>query len=60
MAALVLPRVNTDMMSLFLEHVAQVFPAYFVLVQVDQASYHTSQFDERYSRKYSVNSPAAS
>lgn len=42
MAALVLPCANTDMMSLFLEHVAQVFAAYFVIIQVDQASYHTS------------------
>ena len=41
MAALILPCVNTDMMSLFLEHVAQVFAAYFVIIQVDQASYHT-------------------
>jgi hypothetical protein len=40
MCSLILPTVNTDMMNLFLAHVSQTFSDYFVVMQVDQASWH--------------------
>jgi hypothetical protein len=43
MCSLILPRVNTVMMNLFLEHVSQTFPSYFLVMQVDQASWHLSK-----------------
>jgi transposase len=43
MTALVLPFSNTDMMNLFLAQVANEFADYFVVMQVDGASYHTGQ-----------------
>ena len=42
MTALILPDANTDMMTLFLEHVSQTFSKYFIVMQVDQASWHHS------------------
>jgi hypothetical protein len=42
MTALILPDANTDMMNLFLEHVSQTFSKYFIVMQVDQASWHHS------------------
>lgn len=42
MTSLLLPYANTDMMSLFLEEVAQDFKDYFVVMLVDQAGWHTS------------------
>jgi hypothetical protein len=40
MTALVLPTANTAMMQLFLEHVAQTFAEYFMVIQVDNAGWH--------------------
>lgn len=40
MTALVLPYANTQMMNLFLEQVSQEFIDYFIVMQVDQASWH--------------------
>lgn len=40
MTALVLPHANTQMMNLFLEQVSQEFTDYFIVMQVDQASWH--------------------
>ncbi len=42
MTSLVLPFVNIQMMELFLQEVAQDFADYFILMQVDQASWHIS------------------
>jgi DDE superfamily endonuclease len=42
MTALVLPASNTDMMNVFLEQVSIECAQYFVVMQVDGASYHTS------------------
>jgi transposase len=42
LSALILPASN-KMMTLFLEHVSQDFLAYFIVMQVDGASYHQSQ-----------------
>lgn len=43
LSALILPFSNTDMMTRFLSQVSQEFAAYFVVMQVDGASYHQSQ-----------------
>ena len=43
MTALVLPFSNTEMMNVFLAQVSQEFIDYFVVMQVDGASYHTGQ-----------------
>ena len=42
-AALVLPEANTAMMNLFLEEVSQTFADSFIVMQVDQASWHHSK-----------------
>jgi hypothetical protein len=41
--SLILPTANTDMMNLFLTHVSETFSAYFIVMQVDQASWHHSK-----------------
>ncbi len=43
MTTLVLPFVNIKMMELFLQEVAQDFADYFIVMQVDQASWHISE-----------------
>jgi hypothetical protein len=43
MTALVLPFSNTTMMNLFLAQVEKEFSGFFVVMQVDGASYHNSQ-----------------
>jgi hypothetical protein len=43
MTSLVLPRADTQMMNLFLEHVSTTFAEYFLLIQVDQAAWHRSK-----------------
>lgn len=43
MTSLILPFANTDMMSLFLEHVAQDFSDYLVLLLIDQAGWHLAK-----------------
>jgi transposase len=40
MVSLILPEASTAMMILFLEHVSQTFSKYFIVMQVDQASWH--------------------
>ena len=39
MTSLILPRADTAMMNLFLEHVATTFQEYFIVMQVDQAGW---------------------
>ncbi len=43
MTSLILPRADTAMMNLFLEHVAQTFQDYFIVMQVDQAGWHQAK-----------------
>ena len=40
MTSLILPRADTAMMNLFLEHVAKTFQDSFIVMQVDQAGWH--------------------
>jgi hypothetical protein len=40
MTSLLLPSADTEMMSLFLEHVSKTFAKYFIVMQVDRASWH--------------------
>jgi hypothetical protein len=40
MTSLILPSADTEMMNLFLEHVSKTYKKYFVVMQVDQASWH--------------------
>ena len=42
MTSLVLPYANTEMMELFLQEVSQDFADYFIIMQVDRASWRTS------------------
>lgn len=41
--SLILPRVNTHAMQLFLNELSLCFPNYFIVMQVDQAKWHTSE-----------------
>jgi hypothetical protein len=43
MISLVLPEVSTAMMNLFLEQVSQTFSKYFIVMQVDQAGWHSAR-----------------
>ena len=43
MSALVLPYANTEMMNIFLEQVSKDFKDYFMIIQVDGASWHKSK-----------------
>jgi len=43
MTSLILPRADTAMMNLFLEHVATTFEEYFIVMQVDQAGWHQAK-----------------
>jgi hypothetical protein len=40
MTCLILPYVNREMMELFLQEVSQDFADYFIVMQVDRASWH--------------------
>ena len=40
MISLILPEASTEMMNLFLLHVSQIFPTYFLVMQVDGAGWH--------------------
>jgi hypothetical protein len=40
LCSLILPTANTEMMNVFLEHVSQTFSNSFIVMQVDQASWH--------------------
>ena len=42
MTSLILPTAATEMMNLFLEHVSKTYEKYFVVMQVDQASWHVT------------------
>ncbi|HZU02530.1 MAG TPA: IS630 family transposase [Ktedonobacteraceae bacterium] len=43
MTSLILPSADTQMMNLFLEHVSSTYANYFVVMQVDQASWHVTK-----------------
>jgi transposase len=43
MAALVLPWANSQMMSMFLRHVSELYPKHFILMLVDGAGWHVSK-----------------
>lgn len=43
MTSLILPHADTAMMNLFLAHVSRDFADYFVVMQVDQASWHRAK-----------------
>src|SRR5215472_17668241 len=43
MTSLILPSADTEMMSLFLEHVSTTFAKYFMVMQVDQAGWHLTK-----------------
>lgn len=43
LTSLILPRANTQMMHVFLQHVAQEYAAYFIVMQVDRAGWHQSK-----------------
>ena len=43
MTSLILPSADTEMMNLFLEHVSRTYEKYFVVMQVDQASWHRAK-----------------
>jgi transposase len=42
MTCFILPYSNTEMMNVFLQQVSSDFSSYFIVMQVDQASYHDS------------------
>lgn len=42
MTSLILPYANTAMMNLFLDHVSTSFAAYFIVMQIDRAGWHTA------------------
>ena len=42
MTSLILPSADTQMMEVFLSHVSSTYANYFVVMQVDQASWHLS------------------
>jgi hypothetical protein len=43
MTSLVLPASNTEMMTVFLKHVSDTFSDYFIVMQTDQAGWHSSK-----------------
>jgi transposase len=43
MTSLILPSADTAMMNLFLEHVSHTFSEYFLVIQVDQAGWHSAK-----------------
>jgi transposase len=55
MTFLVLPYSNTEMMNIFLKQVSEDFSSYFVVMQVDGASWHRSR-GSGYPREYSSSS----
>ena len=42
MTSLILPSADTQMREVFLSHVSSTYANYFVVMQVDQASWHLS------------------
>ena len=43
MVSLILPFADTSMMNLFLTHVSHTFSTYFLVIQVDQAGWHSAK-----------------
>ena len=43
MTSLLLPRADTAMMNLFLDHVGREFADYFIVMQVDRAGWHDAE-----------------
>ena len=43
MTSLILPSADTAMMNRFLQHVSRTFSKYFLVIQVDQAGWHSSK-----------------
>ncbi len=43
LTSLIMPRANTHMMNIFLQHVAQEYATYFIVMQVDQAGWHQAK-----------------
>ncbi len=43
MTSLILPSADTSMMNLFLAHVSRTFSQYFLVIQVDQAGWHSAK-----------------
>jgi transposase len=43
MVSLILPEASAEMMSLFLEQVSQTFSKHFIVMQVDQAGWHSAK-----------------
>ena len=43
MYSLILPKANSEMMSLFLAQVGQEYAGYFIVMQVDRAGWHGSK-----------------
>jgi hypothetical protein len=43
MTSLILPSVNTSMINIFLKHVSSTFSKYFLIIQVDQAGWHSAK-----------------
>lgn len=41
--SLLLPRTNIEAMQIFLNEVSHCFPDYFIVMQIDQAGWHTSK-----------------
>jgi transposase len=41
--SLILPSADTSMMNIFLQHVSTTFSAYFIVMQVDQAGWHSAK-----------------
>ena len=58
MTSLILPRADTAMMNLFLEHVATTFQEYFIVMQVDQAGWHRAKERKR-TREYPLDPATA-
>ena len=57
MTSLILPSADTEMMNFFLEHVSKTYEKYFVVMQVDQASWHGAK-DLRIPAHYSAHCSA--
>ena len=43
LTSLILPHANTQMMNIFLQHVAHEYAAYFIVMQVDRAGWHEAK-----------------
>ena len=43
MVSLILPSADTSMMNIFLKHVSHTFSKYFLVIQVDQAGWHSAK-----------------